>query len=81
MEAMARITGGVDTHLEVHVAAALNEVGGVLGTASFPTTAATVAWLVARSSRSRPSRNRAEVPLSLALTASRPRRSLDGPGG
>ena len=38
METMARITGGVDTHLDVHVAAALNDVGGVLGTASFPTT-------------------------------------------
>jgi transposase len=40
MDTMARITGGVDTHLEVHVAAALNDVGGVLGTASFPTTTA-----------------------------------------
>ena len=40
METMARITGGVDTHLDVHVAAALNDVGGVLGTASFPTTTA-----------------------------------------
>jgi transposase len=33
-----QITGGVDTHLEVHVAAALDERGGLLGTASFPTT-------------------------------------------
>ena len=40
MATMARITGGVDTHLDVHVAAALNDVGGVLGTASFPTTTA-----------------------------------------
>jgi len=40
METMARITGGVDTHLDVHVAAALTDVGGVLGTASFPTTTA-----------------------------------------
>ena len=40
MTTMARITGGVDTHLDVHVAAALNDVGAVLGTASFPTTAA-----------------------------------------
>lgn len=40
MDTMARITGGVDTHLEVHVAAALSDVGGVLGTASFPTTPA-----------------------------------------
>ena len=40
MSTIARITGGVDTHLDVHVAAALNDVGGVLGTASFPTTTA-----------------------------------------
>ena len=40
MTTMERITGGVDTHLDVHVAAALNDVGGLLGTASFPTTTA-----------------------------------------
>ena len=34
------ITGGVDTHLDVHVAAALDQVGGLLGTASFRTTPA-----------------------------------------
>lgn len=34
------VTGGVDTHLEVNVAAALNPIGGVLGVESFPTTAA-----------------------------------------
>jgi transposase len=49
MSTMARITGGVDTHLEVHVAAAVNEMGGVLGTASFPTTRSgyrrLLAWL------------------------------------
>jgi len=33
------ITGGVDTHLDVHVAAALNAVGGLLGVESFPATA------------------------------------------
>jgi transposase len=33
-----QLTGGVDTHLEVHVAAALDERGGLLGTASFATT-------------------------------------------
>ena len=32
------VIGGVDTHLDVHVAAALNQIGGLLGTASFPTT-------------------------------------------
>ncbi len=35
-----RVTGGVDTHLDVHVAAALNSIGGLLGVESFPTTAA-----------------------------------------
>jgi transposase len=43
------VTGGVDTHLDVHVAAALDRVGGVMGTASFPTTAVgyrqLLAWL------------------------------------
>ncbi len=34
------VTGGVDTHADMHVAAAVNQVGGVLGTASFPTTPA-----------------------------------------
>jgi len=34
------VTGGVDTHLDVHVAAAVDHLGGVLGTESFPTTAA-----------------------------------------
>jgi transposase len=32
------ITGGVDTHLDVHVAAALNERGALLGVESFATT-------------------------------------------
>jgi transposase len=34
------ITGGVDTHAEVHVAAALDPVGGLLGVAEFPATPA-----------------------------------------
>jgi transposase len=34
------VTGGVDTHRDIHVAAAVDPVGGVLGTASFPTTPA-----------------------------------------
>jgi transposase len=33
-----QITGGVDTHLDVHVAAALDQLGALLGTASFPAT-------------------------------------------
>jgi transposase len=35
-----RITGGVDTHLEVHVAAALDHQGALLGVESFDTTPA-----------------------------------------
>ena len=35
-----RVIGGVDTHKDVHVAAALDELGRLLGTSSFPTTAA-----------------------------------------
>ena len=32
------VTGGVDTHLEVHVAAVIDEIGRILATKSFPTT-------------------------------------------
>ncbi len=43
------VTGGVDTHADVHVAAAVDPVGRKLGHASFPTTpagyAALLAWL------------------------------------
>ena len=34
------VTGGVDTHLELNVAAALDGIGGLLGVEQFPTTAA-----------------------------------------
>ena len=33
------VTGGVDTHADVHVAAVVDHVGRVLGTESFPVTA------------------------------------------
>jgi transposase len=39
------VTGGVDTHLDVHVAAAVDASGGVLGVESFPTTPAGFAQL------------------------------------
>lgn len=43
-----RVTGGVDTHADVHVAAALDSgTGQLLGTESFPTTAAGYAALAA----------------------------------
>ena len=35
VEATRAVTGGIDTHGEVHVAAVLDEVGGLLGTQSF----------------------------------------------
>ena len=34
------ITGGVDTHADLHVAAALDPIGGLLGVREFPATAA-----------------------------------------
>ena len=34
------ITGGVDTHADVHVAAALDPIGGLLGVQEFPATTA-----------------------------------------
>jgi transposase len=40
VEADVVVTGGVDTHLEAHVAAVLNDIGGVLGVQSFPATPA-----------------------------------------
>src|SRR6202453_2411158 len=40
VEAARGVTGGVDTHLDVHVAAALDPLGGLLGTESFATDAA-----------------------------------------
>ena len=47
--ARSSVTGVVDTHRDEHVAAVLDPVGGLLCTASFPTTAtgycALLAWL------------------------------------
>ena len=49
VEAARDVTGGIDTHGEVHVAAALDEVGGLLGTESFDATpdgySALLSWL------------------------------------
>jgi len=38
VEAARAVTGGVDTHLDVHVAAALDHLGGLLGSKAFETT-------------------------------------------
>src|SRR5437868_15358856 len=35
VEGTRLVTGGVDTHLDVHVAAALDDIGGLLGVDSF----------------------------------------------
>ena len=40
------ITGGVDTHADSHVAAALDPVGGLLGVREFPVSAAGYAGLL-----------------------------------
>ena len=46
VEERTAVTGGVDTHAEVHVAAALDPVGGLLGTRAFPASAAGYASLL-----------------------------------
>ena len=40
VEAAPTVIGGVDTHLDVHVAAALDQIGGLVGVESFPATPA-----------------------------------------
>ncbi|MDP9452759.1 MAG: transposase [Actinomycetota bacterium] len=49
VEGTRSITGGVDTHLDLHVAAALDDIGGVLAVESFEASAAgndkPVCWL------------------------------------
>ena len=51
IEAARLVTGGVDTHGEIHMAAAVDQVGGLLGTESFAASpagyAALLAWLSA----------------------------------
>ena len=51
------VTGGVDTHADVHVAAVVDWVGRVLGTEAFPATAAgyraALAWMSAHGERAR----------------------------
>ena len=46
VEERTAITGGVDTHSEVHVAAALDPLGGLPGTRQFPASAAGYAGLL-----------------------------------
>jgi hypothetical protein len=60
VEERTAITAGAGTHSEVHVAAALDPVGGLLGTREFPAPAAGYAsllgWLVGRVRGRRPCR-------------------------
>ena len=46
VETRTAITGGVDTHADMHVAAALDPIGGLLGVREFPATAAGYARLL-----------------------------------
>jgi transposase len=41
------VTGGVDTHADTHMAAALDPIGGLLGVQEFPASPAGYAWLLA----------------------------------
>ena len=52
------ITGGVDTHADTHVAAALDPVGGLLGVREFPATAPGYARLAGRVRDGVPGRDR-----------------------
>ena len=49
VETPRRVTGGVDTHVDVHVAAVVDHLGGVLGVEPFETTEAgcvrLIGWL------------------------------------
>ena len=68
MTTLARsITGGVDTHLDVHVAAALDERGALLGVESFATTESgykkLLGWLAATSAPSSWSASKGRVPM------------------
>ncbi len=56
------VTGGVDTHADVHVAAVVDQVGRVLGTQAFAADASGYAGALAQIATSRPPRCRADWP-------------------
>jgi hypothetical protein len=72
VEVSGPVTGGIDTHLDAHVAAVVDVNGGVLAVESFPTTTAGFAelhdWL-AGSVRWNASVSRALVPTAPAWLA------------
>jgi IS30 family transposase len=73
VEAARGMTGGVDTHLDVHVAAALDPLGGLLGTESFSTDPAGYKALV-------PGRGELRRELARCLRSSRAQRKPRVPG-
>ena len=75
------ITGGVDTHADTHVAAALDPIGGLLGVQEFPATAAGYArpaGLAGRVRDRRPGRDRGHR--QLRRRPGPPRHRGRGPG-
>ena len=69
VEAGRGVTGGVDTHLDVHVAAALDPLGGLLGAESFSTDAAGYKRVVRRSAHDAWCRVEAGTPARAATRA------------
>ena len=58
-----RVTGGVDTHKDTHVAAALDQQGRLLGTEAFPATSAGYgAWSVGSRASARSTRSGSRAP-------------------
>ena len=76
------ITGGVDTHADMHVAAALDPIGGLLGVQEFPATAAGYAACWAGWAGSGPSpwsASRARAVTARAWPATSPRPASGSP--
>ena len=73
VEAAHPVTGGVDTHLDVHVAAALDPLGALLGTERFDTDSAgykaLLSWLESFGPRDARSAWRAPVRMGPAWPA------------
>jgi hypothetical protein len=74
------VTGGVDTHADTHMAAALDRIGGLLGVQEFPATpdgyARLLAWL-----RGFGTADRLSSPSACARSTSSSRTSLSPPAG
>ncbi len=66
------VIGGVDTHPDAHVAAAINHVGGVLGVEAFATTRAGYRHEGAATTPSGPIRSTRSLQLELSCREPRP---------